>query len=65
MTKQAIFTVEVYYRGSLTLIGFNTITLEYSAEATAVELYESLLQGVNEYYTNQDIVIKITNSFVL
>jgi hypothetical protein len=65
MTKQAIFTVEIYGKGSNTLIGFSTITLVYSAETTAVELYEMLLQDINEYCTNQDIVIKITNSFVL
>jgi hypothetical protein len=65
MTKQAIFTVEVYGKGSLTLLGFSTVTLVYSADTTAVELYEWLLQDANGYYTNQDIAIKITNSFVL
>ena len=65
MTKQAIFTVEIYGKGSLTLIGFITITLVYSAEATAVELYEMILQEVNGQCTNKDIAIKITNSFVL
>jgi hypothetical protein len=65
MIKQAIFTVEVYGKGSSTLIGFSTITLVYSAETAAVELYERLLHEVNGQYTNQAIAIKITNSFVL
>lgn len=64
MDKQAIFTVEIFNRGSCELMGHLNIAISYGEAASSSEMLEQI-EDVVKTRAGEECCFKITHAFKL